>query len=82
MLEIRFPSFLRKDDTNSKSVRSLNLDAGTVVKSIPCQGKGRVHYRASYWNAVSLDGQEITTGESVEIVGQEGTILIVSPALR
>jgi membrane protein implicated in regulation of membrane protease activity len=48
-----------------------------VVKDIPEGGTGRIRYRGTEWDAVSVKGEVIPVGTQVKIVRREGTKFFV-----
>lgn len=70
--------YLHRNDTNRVS----NADAlmgrqGRVVEAIEANGYGRVQIDGDIWKAVSQDGQPVSKGSNVSVVGRESTIITV-----
>lgn len=75
------PAMLKYLHKNEES-RVSNMDAilgriGTVSQPIERDGYGRVAIDGDDWKAVSADGEPISYGEKVKVVGRESIIITV-----
>jgi Membrane protein implicated in regulation of membrane protease activity len=52
-------------------------DPVRVTKAIPANGRGKVYYRGTEWDAISEDGQPIDQEATVTIIRMDGIIAIV-----
>jgi membrane protein implicated in regulation of membrane protease activity len=52
-------------------------DRVNVIKDIPENGRGKVFYRGTEWDAVSIDGKPIEKDTPVTILKMDGIIVIV-----
>lgn len=52
-------------------------DKVTVLQAIPENGRGRIFYRGTEWEAVSIDGKSIEKDTLVTILKMDGIIAIV-----
>ncbi len=52
-------------------------DRVNVIKAIPENGRGKVFYRGTEWDAVSIDGKPIEKDTPVTILKMDGIVVIV-----
>lgn len=52
-------------------------DPVRVTKAIPANGRGKVYYRGTEWDAISEDGQPIDQEATVTIIRMDGIVAIV-----
>ena len=65
------------EDSRVSNADALMGRQGRVVEAIEANGYGRVQIDGDIWKAVSQDGQPVSKGSNVFVVGRESTIITV-----
>lgn len=72
--------FHRNDPDRVSNADALMGREGRVSQTIEARGHGRVAIDGDDWKAVSADGDTISKGTTVRVVGRDSIILTVEPS--